>query len=164
MIRSLRRRAMVMSQVLLFAALLGSFIGLGMRKKVPTLPRMTYVLQVQPPAGRQIWQQDTGGDPALSAAVWVEEARLTLTLEFAQQPLYADALVYWQVDGAGDEARRLLGPLAGGRQSVFALPNEVGLADGRVVLYSLAHGEQLTAFPLPQQDLGTLPAQQEEPQ
>lgn len=164
MIRSLRKRAFWMTQVLFVFAIFGLYAGLAWRKKIPIRPHMTDVLQEQAPAGRQVWHQDTGGEPALAAAVWVTEDRAALTLEFAQQPLFADALVYWQADGAGDETRRLLGPLAAGRSSVFSLPKEVGQGDGRVLLFSLAHGAELRGFPLPKQDLGTLSAPQEDPQ
>lgn len=160
MIRTLRTRALVMTSVLFAAAMAGVIFAVISRKQIPIRPRQTDIFETQTQRGRQIWQADTGGVPALSATVWADKGAATLTLEFAERPLFADALVYWQAVGVADEHRRLLGPLAGGRRSLFALPAEVGSAKGRIVLFSLAHGEELRAFPLPQQELG--PAAQEE--
>ena len=63
----------------------------------------------------------------------------------------ADLLLYWApAEGPRSLAdAQLLGAMRGGERQLFSLPEAAATEPGVVVLYSLAHGEELTSAPWP---------------
>ncbi|CAM2009808.1 hypothetical protein [Acanthopleuribacter pedis] len=149
MIRPLRKRHQLMTFVLFPAALVVLILGASQQRNVPTQSPLPGPLQGDSGQGTLVWEQAVPTNPPLTARVYDQAAAARLELAFEQTPLIADGLVYWQADGE-DGTRLLLGPLQSGPNSRFFLPEAGRQQAGRIVIHSLAHGEAVLAFALPQ--------------
>lgn len=86
----------------------------------------------------------SGASPAARLSADGSELELTPPTGFAEP----DVLVLWS-PGAGADGRHVVGTLAGERPRRYALPAAARGRAGRVALYALAHGEELSAAELP---------------
>lgn len=146
MIRRLRKRHLAMHATLAVLLPLGVGFALRARGEVPQqeLPSAFATDEVE--FGELVTEreEDLDGRPLRLALGKDSNGRRTLLLQAVDGVRHPSLLVYWERDGeaaeAAGEERLLLGTLHGSSRQVFALPAS---ASGRLVLHSLAYGEDV---------------------
>lgn len=146
-----------MTLVVFPLALAALALGVSRQRDVPNQESLPAPLQTPSWQGRVLWEQAIPSAPPLAARVRETSDQVGLELTFAQTPLIADGLVYWQAADAQNGSRMLLGGLQAGLVSRFALPAQSRRQAGRITIHSLARGEEVLAFAVPAADTDSAP-------
>ena len=152
MIAPLRRRHRWMFGVLTPAVLAVMFLALAQRPPSPrSVPPEALLGISQAPSGEVLMDQgDFFASPPVAARLVRHASSLTLELEPTEPLRQPSVLAYWRPSAAGGlDSASLLGQLLDDRRQAFELPG----GGGEVVLYSLAHQQELAAAGLPEVDL-----------
>lgn len=92
-----------------------------------------------------------GDLPVTARVLGDERGRAVVELTIAKAAEHPDILAYWSTshDRRGLESSVLLGPVRDDAPSLFALPDDASYADGKLVLYSLAHRDEIAELSIP---------------
>jgi hypothetical protein len=159
MIATLRRRHLRMVAGLCMVLPVALAAGHAVRRgpdPIVTLPPALAAVEV-PRGARLVWERtDLWADAEHVVRLYAgpDGDQRLLELEVRSRSARPDLLLYWLPAGVGADAEApgegsyLLGPVPGPGLHRYRLPAGPALADGRLLLFSLAHGEGMPATSL----------------